>query len=47
MEMGKLVPAILRNFDIEWASKDPEWVVKTYWFARQEGLICRLRWRKR
>ncbi|KAI5456875.1 putative P450 monooxygenase [Mariannaea sp. PMI_226] len=47
MEMGKLVPAILRNFDLEWANEDPEWKVKTYWFARQEGLVCRLKWRKR
>ncbi|KAF5610572.1 cytochrome p450 oxidoreductase [Fusarium tjaetaba] len=46
MEMGKLIPAILRNFDLEWASKDREWVIKNYWFARQEGLICRLTWRK-
>ncbi|KAF4334064.1 cytochrome p450 oxidoreductase [Fusarium beomiforme] len=37
MEMGKLVPAMLRNFDIEWASKSPEWVVKTYW-TREKSL---------
>lgn len=43
MEMGKLVPQILREFDVEWASDEPEWKVYTYWFARQEGLTTRLK----
>lgn len=47
MEMGKFVPQILRSFDLEWASEDPEWHVYTYWFARQEGLICRLKTREK
>ncbi|KAJ5585632.1 cytochrome P450 [Penicillium hetheringtonii] len=38
MEMGKLVPQILRKFEIEWASDEPKWHVKTYWFAKQHGL---------
>lgn len=47
MEMEKLVPAILRTFDIEWANEESsDWAVKTFWFVRQEGLIYRLKSRK-
>ncbi|KAE8341952.1 hypothetical protein BDV24DRAFT_150746 [Aspergillus arachidicola] len=42
MEMGKLIPQLVRHFDIEWASDCPEWRVETFWFAKQDGLICRL-----
>lgn len=41
MEMGKLVPQILRKFDVEWASEKPDWDVKTYFFSRQTGLVTR------
>ncbi|KAH0437089.1 cytochrome P450 [Colletotrichum camelliae] len=41
MEVGKFVPQILRQFDLEWASTEPEWKVKTYWFAKQSGLLIR------
>ncbi|KAJ6442534.1 Pisatin demethylase [Purpureocillium lavendulum] len=47
MEMGKLVPQVLRNFDLEWASPQKAWKVETFWFARQEGLIYRLTRRQR
>ncbi|KAJ5697351.1 hypothetical protein N7488_011035 [Penicillium malachiteum] len=43
MEMGKLVPQIIRKFEIEWTSDQPEWHVETFWFAKQHGVICRLR----
>ncbi|KAJ5934250.1 cytochrome P450 [Penicillium verhagenii] len=43
MEMGKLVPQLIRNFEIEWASEEPEWRVETFWFAKQHGLKCRLK----
>jgi hypothetical protein len=42
MEMGKLIPQILRHFEIEWASDKQEWRVETFWFAKQHDLICRL-----
>ncbi|USP80377.1 UbiH, 2-polyprenyl-6-methoxyphenol hydroxylase and related FAD-dependent oxidoreductase [Curvularia clavata] len=45
MEMGKLVPQIIRLFDIEWASNKPEWKVETYWFAKQSDLHVRMRFR--
>lgn len=46
MELGKLVPQLLREFEIEWASEEPTWKVFTYFFARQEGLIVRLKPRR-
>ncbi|GJN75823.1 hypothetical protein PLICBS_009929 [Purpureocillium lilacinum] len=46
MEMGKLVPQVLRNFDLEWASPRETWKVETFWFARQEGLVYRLKRRQ-
>ncbi|RDH36020.1 cytochrome P450 [Aspergillus welwitschiae] len=42
MEMGKLVPQLLRHFEIEWASHENEWRVRTFFFAKQHGLVCRL-----
>ncbi|KAK1484646.1 hypothetical protein CTAM01_12890 [Colletotrichum tamarilloi] len=41
MEVGKVVPQILRQFSLEWASSEPEWQVTTYWFAKQSGLLVR------
>ncbi|KAH8652879.1 putative P450 monooxygenase [Ilyonectria robusta] len=46
MEMGKLVPQVLRQFELEWASEKPDWNVRTYWFARQQGLLVRFKSRK-
>ncbi|KAH7205129.1 cytochrome P450 [Fusarium redolens] len=47
MEMGKLVPQILREFDVEWASDEPQWKLQTYWFSKQIGVITRLKPRHR
>ncbi|KXH41590.1 hypothetical protein CSAL01_01092 [Colletotrichum salicis] len=41
MEVGKVVPQILRRFSLEWASSEPEWQVTTFWFAKQSGLLVR------
>jgi hypothetical protein len=46
MEMGKLVPQVLRQFDLEWASNEPHWRVETYWLAKQRGLLVRMKERK-
>ncbi|KAI0170695.1 cytochrome P450 [Pestalotiopsis sp. NC0098] len=43
MEMGKLVPQVLRQFHLEWASDEPAWKVETYWFSKQTGLLVRFR----
>jgi hypothetical protein len=36
--MGKIVPQLLREFDVEWASAESDWTVRTYFFSMQEGL---------
>ena len=47
MEMTKVVPQILREFDIEWAGKEEEeWMVRGYWFSKPSGLKVRLRERR-
>jgi hypothetical protein len=43
MEMGKLVPQILREFNMEWASEKDEWTVPTFWFAKQTDMIVHFR----
>ncbi|GKT70702.1 P450 monooxygenase [Colletotrichum tofieldiae] len=43
MEMCKLVPQVLRQFELEWASDESEWDVQTYWFAKQMGLLVRFK----
>lgn len=43
MEMGKLIPQIIRHFEIEWALDKPEWRVEALWFAKQYDLKCKLR----
>jgi len=47
MEMGKLVPQVIRDFDLEWASEEPSWKVHTYWFSKQSGFLVRMKPRKR
>lgn len=47
MEMGKLVPQILRHFHLEWASPEPDWKVETWWMSRQTGLIVKFTVRDR
>jgi hypothetical protein len=46
MEIGKLVPQILREFDVEWASDKPEWETRCYWQHKQWGLIVKLKPKK-
>ncbi|OHF00198.1 hypothetical protein CORC01_04606 [Colletotrichum orchidophilum] len=43
MEMGKLVPQVLRQFELQWASEKPEWDIDTYWFAKQSGVQVRFK----
>ncbi|KAJ3548663.1 hypothetical protein NM208_g904 [Fusarium decemcellulare] len=45
MEMAKLVPEILRRFELSLANPDGEWQTKNIWFVQQEGLICKLKQR--
>lgn len=41
MEMGKLVPQVLRRFDLEWASEKPEWETSCFWMHKQKGLVVK------
>jgi hypothetical protein len=43
MEMGKFIPQILRHFDVEWASSQPEWKTHTAWFSKQSDFHVILR----
>ncbi|KAI6749277.1 hypothetical protein HG530_015116 [Fusarium avenaceum] len=42
LEMSKLVPQIIRRYDLELADPKAEWSLTDYWFVKQKGLICRL-----
>lgn len=41
-EMHKLVPEVLRHFDVELAEKDSSWKTKNLWFCSQEMGMVRL-----
>ncbi|KAF2152840.1 cytochrome P450 [Myriangium duriaei CBS 260.36] len=42
LEMTKLVPQLLRHFDIEWASDHPEWQISGYWFAKPKDMFVKM-----
>lgn len=43
LEIQKVIPEMLRMFEIELADPGRKWKVVNHWFAQQEGLICRLK----
>ncbi|KAH6997470.1 cytochrome P450 [Ilyonectria destructans] len=43
MEMAKIIPELLRTFEISLADPGAEWKTKNIWFVQQEGLICNLK----
>lgn len=43
MEMAKIIPELLRTFDISLEDPGAEWKTKNIWFVQQEGLICNLK----
>ncbi|GAM89095.1 hypothetical protein ANO11243_071300 [Dothideomycetidae sp. 11243] len=43
LEMYKVVPAILMNFELEFARPDLKWTLHNAWFVKQEGFKVRLR----
>lgn len=47
MEMGKLIPAILHNFQLEWAYPEKDWKLETVWFTKQTDLFVRLKTRQK
>ncbi|KAK5175018.1 uncharacterized protein LTR77_000154 [Saxophila tyrrhenica] len=46
LEMGKLVPQVLRRFEFELAEPGKEWVMEDYWFVQQRELVCRVKRRE-
>ena len=46
LEITKLVPQILRHYDVAWASAEENWHIYSYWFCEQDGLILRFTSRK-
>lgn len=43
MEMAKIIPELLRRFEVSLADPNSEWKTKNIWFVQQEGLICKLK----
>lgn len=39
-EMHKVIPELLRKFEIKLHNPEEEWKTKNVWFVQQEGLIC-------
>jgi len=42
LEMFKVVPQLLRDYDVELDDPDKEWTLRGYWFVKQTGLMCRI-----
>jgi cytochrome P450 len=42
IEMHKIIPQLLREFEIRLHSPEKEWKTKNVWFVQQEGLVCDL-----
>ena len=42
LEMTKLVPTLLRRYNLEWAAEEDEWKISGYFFCKQSGVIMRL-----
>jgi cytochrome P450 len=46
LEMTKLVPQIVRNFDFEIKHTDREWTVRNYWFVKPTDFYVRVKSRE-
>ncbi|OQE14085.1 hypothetical protein PENSTE_c039G08490 [Penicillium steckii] len=42
MEMYKIVPQLLREFEIQLHDPSKDWKTRNVWFVQQEGMICEL-----
>ncbi|KAI0120995.1 cytochrome P450 oxidoreductase [Xylariales sp. AK1849] len=45
-EIHKLIPDVLKNFELELFDKRSPWVTKNLWFAKQENILVRLKKRQ-
>lgn len=43
LEMNKLIPQVLRHYDLTLVHPERDWTVETYWFSKQLGLECRMK----
>jgi cytochrome P450 len=41
-EMHKMIPELLRKFELKLHSPEKEWKTKNIWFVQQEGLVCEI-----
>lgn len=41
-EISKLIPQLLRKYDIKQTDPEAELTICSYWFVLQKGLICRV-----
>lgn len=42
MEMAKVIPQLLREFEISLAYPERPWKTRNVWFVQQEGLVCKI-----
>jgi cytochrome P450 len=42
LEMSKLVPELLRHFDIKLSDPTEDWTLTTFWFVKQTNMFCRI-----
>jgi hypothetical protein len=47
MVMAKVIPQLLRDFEIRLKYPEKDWKVKNVWFVRQSGVECVLTRRQR
>lgn len=40
MEMAKVVPEVLHNFELSLSTPEKEWETRNIWFVQQKGLVC-------
>ena len=46
MEMAKIIPQIVRNFDLELAHPKKEWTTYNMWFVKQTDFLVNVSRRK-
>ncbi|KAK0116015.1 hypothetical protein ONS95_013052 [Cadophora gregata] len=46
LEMAKLIPQLVRNFDIELVNSGKEWKTTNKWFVKQGDFFCKVRLRE-
>lgn len=45
LEMTKLIPQLVRNFNFELEEPDKEWKTVNVWFVKQTNFNCRIKLR--